>query len=121
MRKAAGFSLVEVLIAAAILAVALLAIASMFPTAYRTVDWSGDQTVAVTLAQQRLEWLRNQTYTSAPLAAGTTTENLTGTYVGYTRTTTIQVDTPTSGVRQVAVTVAAPSGRNVQVLSLIAR
>jgi prepilin-type N-terminal cleavage/methylation domain-containing protein len=65
MRKADGFSLVEVLIAAAILAVALLAIASMFPIAHTNVDWSGDQTVAVT--------------------------------------------------------VAAPSGRNVQVLSLIAR
>ena len=72
MRKADGFSLVEVLIAAAILAVALLAIASMFPIAHTNVDWSGDQTVAVTLAQQRIETLRNQPYIA--LAAGTTTE-----------------------------------------------
>ena len=119
MRKADGFSLVEVLIAAAILAVALLAIASMFPIAHTNVDWSGDQTAAVTLAQQRIETLRNQPYIA--LAAGTTTETAIPCYTGYTRTTTIQVDIPTPGVRQVAVTVAAPSGRNVQVLSLIAR
>ena len=93
----------------------------MFPTAYQNVDWGGEQTTAATLAEQRLECLMNQSYTSAPLTAGTTIENLNGNYLGYTRTTTIQVDTPTSGVKQVAVTVAAPSGRNVQVLSLIAR
>ncbi len=117
MRKADGFSLIEVLIAAAILAVALLAIASMFPTAHTNVDWSGDQTVAVTLAQQRIETLRNQPYIA--LAAGTTTETAIPGYTGYTRTTTIQVDTPTSGVRQVAVTVAAPSGKSVNLVTVV--
>ncbi len=122
MRKAAGFSLVEVLIAAAILAVALLAIASMFPIAHTNVDWSGDQTVAVTLAQQRIEWLRNQTYTSAALADGTTTENLTGTYVGFTRTTVIEDDPPAlgvAGIKQVTVTVAAPSGKSVGLVTVV--
>ncbi len=119
MRKADGFSLVEVLIAAAILAVALLAIASMFPIAHTNVDWSGDQTAAVTLAQQRIEWLRNQTYTSAALADGTTTENLTAPYVGYTRTTVIEVDIPTPGVKQVAVTVASPSGKSVGLVTVV--
>ncbi len=117
MRKADGFSLVEVLIAAAILAVALLAIASMFPTAHTNVDWSGDQTVAVTLAQQRIETLRNQPYIA--LAAGTTTETAIPGYTDYTRTTTIQVDIPTPGVKQVAVTVAAPSGKSVGLVTVV--
>ncbi len=119
MRKAEGFSLVEVLIAAAILAVVLLALASMFPTAYRNVDQGGEQTTAATLAQQRMEWLRNQSYVS--LATGTTSETPIPGYAGYTRTTTIVDDIPTTGVKQVTVTVATPTGRSIQVRSLIAR
>lgn len=116
-----GFSAVEVLIAASVIAVALLAIASMFPTAYSNVDRSGKDTVAVTLAQQRIEWLRNQAYASAALAAGTTTEAAIAGYAGYTRTTVIQDNTPVSGIKQVTVTVATPVGRTVQLLSLIAK
>ena len=121
MRNARGFTIVEVLVTATLVAVALLAIAGMMPTAYRTVDWSGEETVAVTLAKQRLEWLRNQPYTSAPMAAGTTTENLAGNYAGYTRTTSIQDNTPIAGVKQVTVTVATPARRTAQILSLIAQ
>ena len=120
MRNARGFTIVEVLVTAAVVAVALLAIAGMMPTAYRTVDWSGEETVAVTLAKQRLEWLRNQPYTSAPLAAGTTTENLTGNNAGYTRQTVVIDDDPILGVKRVMVTVTTPVGRSVQLVTLIA-
>lgn len=121
MRDAKGFSLIEVLLATAIIAVAFLAIASMFPTAYQNVDWGGEQTTAAALAEQRLEWLMNQSYTSAPLTAGTTTENLNGNYLGYTRTTRIQDDTPMIGVKDVRVTVVMPTGRNVQLVTVIAQ
>jgi len=47
MRKGRGFSLLEVLVAISILAVAILAIASMFPTAYTNVHRSGVDTVTV--------------------------------------------------------------------------
>lgn len=119
MTKAGGFSLVEVLIATAIVAITFLAIASMFPTAYRNVDWSGEQTTAVALAEQRLEWLMNQSYAAAPLAAGTTMENLAGAYVGYARTTTILNDSPMVGVKDVRVTVTTPMGRSVQLVTVI--
>lgn len=122
MRNTRGFTFVEVLIAAAIVAVALVGLAGMTPTAYRTVDWAGEDTVAVTLAKQRLEWLKNQSYTSALLAAGTTTQNLTGNYTGYTRTTVIADDPPAlgvAGIKQVTVTVATPVGRRVTLVSLI--
>lgn len=116
-----GFSLVEVLIATAIVAIAFLAIASMFPIAYQNVDWGGEQTTAAALAEQRLEWLMNQSYVSAPLAEGTINENLAGAYAGYTRTTTIQDDTPMPGVKDVRVTVTSPSRRSVQLVTVIAR
>jgi prepilin-type N-terminal cleavage/methylation domain-containing protein len=119
MTKAEGFSLVEVLIASSIVAITFLAIASMFPTAYRNVDWSGERTAAATLGEQRLEWLMNQAYTSAPLAAGTTAENLAGNYAGYTRTTTIVDDVPMVGVKQVTVNVATPLGKNVQLVTVV--
>lgn len=120
MRNTRGFSAIEVLIAAVIVAVALMGLAGLFPTAYRTVDWGGEETVAVTLAKQRLEWLKNQPYTSAPLAPGPTTENLAGNYAGYTRQTVVIDNNPIPGVKRVMVTVTTPVGRTVQVVSLIA-
>jgi Tfp pilus assembly protein PilV len=121
MRNIRGFSAIEVLVAASIFVVAILAVANMFPTAYQTVDRSGEDTVAVTLAQQRIEWLRNHAYTSADLAAGTTMENLGGDFVGFTRTTTVQDNIPMNGVKQVTVTVATPAGRRAEINTVVAR
>jgi prepilin-type N-terminal cleavage/methylation domain-containing protein len=124
MTSARGFTFVELLVAAAIVAIALVGIAGMTPTAYRTVDWSGEDTMAVTAAKQQIEWLKNQPYTSAPLAAGTATENLVGNYVGYTRTTVVVDDPPAlgvAGIKQVTVTVATPAGRSVRLVSVIAQ
>lgn len=120
MKGMKGFSTVEALIAASVIAVGLLAIASMFPIAYGNVDQSGEQTVAISLALQRIELLKNQSYAS--LASGTTTESSIVGYTGYTRTTTIQDNTPTTGMKQVTVTVTTPTaGRSVQLMSLMAK
>lgn len=51
----AGFTLIEVLISAAVLAVALLAIAAMFPTGYTNITEAGKMTMAVTAGRQILE------------------------------------------------------------------
>ena len=126
MNNSRGFSAIEVLIAATIVVVALLAIASMAPTAYRTVDWSGEDTMAVTLAQQRIEFLKNQPFTSAELdeTTGDVTETLAGEYTGYTRETEVEDNPPVvgalTGVKQVTVTVNTPDGRQVVLVTLIA-
>jgi prepilin-type N-terminal cleavage/methylation domain-containing protein len=60
-----GFTLVEVLIAAAILAVGLLALVSAFPIGYVDVTASGGQSKATAYAQQQLETLKNQGFTTA--------------------------------------------------------
>lgn len=55
LRSARGYTLVEIVIAAAILAVALLAIANMFPTGYTNVTEAGRRTMGLTAARQILE------------------------------------------------------------------
>jgi len=121
-RAEAGFSVIELLIAAAVITVAILGIVSLFPTSYNDVDRSGKQTTALILAQQRIELLRNQTYTSQALAAGPTSETSLAGYPGYTRTTVITDNTPINGVKQIQVTVTTPAaGVRAQLTSAIAK
>lgn len=59
-----GFSALEVLIAASVIALALLAIASMFPTGYQDIHLGGGLAIGTELAQRKIEELRNQTFTA---------------------------------------------------------
>lgn len=54
-----GFTLIEVLIAMAVLTIALVAIAGMFPTGYRQVTDAGRMTLAATAGRQILEDVRS--------------------------------------------------------------
>ena len=58
-RRASGFSLLEVMIASVILSVALLGLASLFPTGYQNIVYSGGMTTAASLGQQKIEALRH--------------------------------------------------------------
>ena len=117
MRSERGFTLIEVLLAIGVMSVALLAMSGMMTTSYRTIDRSGEHTAATVLSMQRLEFLRNQAFTSSTLSAGTTTETLTGTYAGYSRITTIVDNTPRNGVKRLTVRTNAPSGVSAQSVS----
>ena len=66
-RNTRAFTVVEVLIAAAILLVALLAVAGTLPTGSTNVDEGGRISNAVALAQQTLEVVKNSAF---PPAAG---------------------------------------------------
>lgn len=57
--RAGGFSLIEVIVAAAILSVALVALASLFPTGYQNIAYGGGMTMATDLGQQKIEALRH--------------------------------------------------------------
>jgi len=115
-----GFTLIEVLVAGIVLVLALLGVATMCLSGYANLDRSGEQTQAVVLGQQRIEWLRNQGYESTAMSAGTTAESLTGTFEGYERVTVIQDNTPRVGVKQISVSITTPSGIGVQVAGLLA-
>ena len=56
--KAAGFSLLEVLVATTILTVALVALAELFAISTRANDSARVTTFAAVLAQQKMEQLR---------------------------------------------------------------
>lgn len=119
MNRGDGFTLIEVLIAAAVLSVVLLGAAAMSIAAYGSLHRSGDHTTAAELGQQHLEWLRNQGYTSTDLTAGTTTTTLGGDYSGYVRTTTVQDATPRADVKQITVVMLAPSGISARATALL--
>lgn len=125
----AGFSAIEVLIAIAVAAIGILAVASMFPSSYSNVVRSGTQTTALALAQQEMEFLRNQVYTALPGMAGTAA---IPNYPGYTRNVAVTVnpdwnvsggapDPDENGTTQVTVTVNAPTGASVIMKSLISQ
>ena len=59
-----GFSLVEGLVAATLVALAFLAVASLFPTAYSNITYGGNQTLAANYAVQKIEQLKNLPFNS---------------------------------------------------------
>ena len=102
MKSAGGFSLVEVLIAAAILGVVLLAIAGLFSTGYSNVGAAGRRTKAVELAKQKMEQLRDGSFPPSTAGSPEIVEGI------YNRSWTVAVAGAPSQVATVRVTVAWP-------------
>ncbi|MFQ5802578.1 MAG: prepilin-type N-terminal cleavage/methylation domain-containing protein [Candidatus Methylomirabilales bacterium] len=110
-----GFTLIEVLIAAAILAVGLLALLSAFPIGYLDLNVSGGQSKATAYAQQMLEQLKNQPFNPGPLNQTDAPEP------GYTRTWTITQEPGTNAPNRLAriqVTVVWTQGDRPQTVTL---
>jgi len=110
-----GLTLIEVLIAAAILAVGLLALLSVFPIGYVDLNVSGGQSKATAYTQQMLEQLKNQTFNPGPLNQTDTPEP------GYTRTWTIAQEpgtNPPNRLARIQVTVVWTRGDRSQTVTL---
>lgn len=105
-RRTHGFSLIEILIAAALISVAFLAIASMFPTGYTNIEYGGEASRAMALAQQKIEELRNTPSTSfSSISSGSDNPS------GYTRTWTVEnvgFGSSSGDLKKVTVTVKWP-------------
>jgi prepilin-type N-terminal cleavage/methylation domain-containing protein len=114
-RDRQGLTLIEVLIAAAILAVGVLALLSAFPIGYVDVNVSGGQSKATAYAQQMIEQLKNQTFNPGPLNQIDTPEP------GYTRTWTITQEpgtNPPNRLARIQVTVVWTQGDRSQTVAL---
>lgn len=63
-RGKAGLSLPEVLLSAVIIAVAVLALVGLFPTALQNVQYGGHMSQASSLAQEMIEMIRTRPFTT---------------------------------------------------------
>ncbi len=81
-----GFTLVEVLVAAMILVVALLTMASMFPVGYKQIADGGRMTIAVTGARHILEDVGDVPFANISNLNGVDTASNTGVIAGLTGT-----------------------------------
>jgi len=95
-----GFTMLEVLIAASILGTAMLALASMFPIGFLNVNYGGDMSRATHMARQKIEELRNVSFTTLSNGA----DNPAADDPGLTRTWNMNI-TGTSPTRLATVTV----------------
>lgn len=110
-----GLTLIEVLIAAAIVAVGLLAPVSAFPMGYVDLNISGGQSKVTAYALQMLAQLKNQPFSPGPFNQTDTPEP------GYTRTWTItqEPDTnPPNRLAPIQVTVLWTRGVRSQTVTL---
>jgi len=81
-----GLTLAEVLLAAAIITVAFLGIAGLFPTAYQNIRYGGHMTQASSVAQEMLELIRTQPFATIPNYNGLDTRvppTVTGTVLSH--------------------------------------
>ncbi|MGH7264710.1 MAG: prepilin-type N-terminal cleavage/methylation domain-containing protein [Candidatus Rokuibacteriota bacterium] len=111
-----GVTMIELLLAMLLLAVALVGLAASFPLAMVGVATGGYQTTATLLAQQCIDIAKSISYDSfgysqipAQLAAACPDGAVTG-YGGFTRTTTIAPASPTAQTTTITVVVSFSGG-----------
>jgi type IV pilus assembly protein PilV len=106
-----GFTLIEVMIALFILVVALLGLISTTVVVVKANSFSKTMTTATTLAKDRLEQLKNASYTALAggtdyATAGSTVQTSPSASSMFTRTWTVTADgTPATGMKTIQVTV----------------
>lgn len=100
LTRSKGFSLIEVMIALVILAVALLALAGLMITTTKNTSFGGHMTEAATFAQDKLEQLRASPWTGI-IAGADTQVGATG--ISYARSWTVAAN-PNGDQRWVTIT-----------------
>ena len=99
----------EGLVAATIVALACLAVASLFPTAYSNITYGGNQTLAANYAVQKIEQLKNLPFNSIDANCANVSENLGN---GFSRlcvlTPNVGVSPLAADLKKVTVTVTWP-------------
>ena len=122
LTRSKGFSLIEVMIALVILAVALLALAGLMVTTTRNNSFGGHMTEAATFAQDKLEQLRASPW--AGIIAGADTQ-VGATGISYARSWTVDAN-PNGDQRWVTVTIiwtdpTAKSAHRINVRSVVSQ
>lgn len=120
LRDVRGFTLLEVMITMVILAIGLLGLAGLQIMAIKGNSFGQQTTLASTLAQNKLEEMRETTYVSVANGNDTYSDQVNG--VTYTRQWIVQDDIPQADMKTVRVQVswAGPmADRSVTLFSII--
>lgn len=96
-----GFTLIEVVTAMTLIVIALIPIMLMFNTGVRSTDKASYHSVALGLAQERIEQLRDTAYNDL---ASVTDSSIT--ISGATFNRTVTVTTPESNLKKIVVNVS---------------
>jgi len=100
-----GFTIVEVLIAIAILSIALLGMAGLTMGIMTGNEHSKNLTTATALAQDKMEEIKRLGYDGTPSTDTIAYDTVSG-FPLYTRKTFTAVDTPNAGMKTITVTVS---------------
>jgi len=107
-----GFTLIEVVIAMAVIAIGMFSMMSLIITVTKGNSHSKKVTTATTLAQDQMEQIKRLGFGNAILAQGTEDygtmnkiNGYTSDYNGYRRVTTVFTNTPVAGMVTGSVTV----------------
>lgn len=119
LRNDSGFTLTEILIAIVILSIGLLGLAQISVGVITSNLSSTKMTSASTLAQDKIEEIKNLGYDNANTAAGTEDYGSIQDHEAYKRVTAVSAGTPEAGMMTVTVTVFWNGDNNSVVTSTI--
>jgi type IV pilus assembly protein PilV len=103
-----GFTLIETLMAIAVISIGLLALAALQTSAISGNAKAKKHSMAVLLAEDQIETYRNMPYDSIPSSPPTELGSTLSPWGIFTRTTTVHDGTPVSGSKTIIVTVSWP-------------
>jgi prepilin-type N-terminal cleavage/methylation domain-containing protein len=124
VRDRRGFTLIEVMVAVALLVIGILGLIATATSVIQGNAISRQMTTAATLAEERMEILKRQSYTAADLTAGSHNDPGNPLSSIYTRTWTVTDNTPAANMKTVQVTVSwtrKGSAHNVNLNTIIAQ
>jgi len=108
-RNEKGASVVEIMVALVIFGVGLVAAARVLPESSAKTTRSRNKTIAVNIAQEKIEELMSDGYQHADLAAGNHDDPDNPVSGHYNRTWTVTDDTPVVDMKMISVSVTFPT------------
>jgi type IV pilus assembly protein PilV len=109
MRSEEGFTLIEIMITLVILSIGLVALAGLQVSAIKGNAFSKRMTAAVSIANQKLEQLKDTAYANILSESST---QITQSNIQFTRQVTVTNNSPLANTKTVNVTVTWSDGSN---------